>query len=151
MPTIGAFAVVLDQESRVLLCRRRDRDAWNLPGGGATSGELPTAAAVRETLEETGLDIALVRLVGIYLKPAQDDMAFVFQARPVRGEPMATAESHEVRWFKPDEFPPSLFPSHLERICDALESGTEPVFRVQSTTQSNQLGTTGHFESQIFA
>ena len=56
MFTIGAFAVIFDEPGRVLLCPRRDMDAWNLPGGGVKSCELPTEAVIRETKEETGLD-----------------------------------------------------------------------------------------------
>jgi ADP-ribose pyrophosphatase YjhB (NUDIX family) len=37
--TIGAFAIVFNDERKVLLCHRRDYDLWNLPGGGVESGE----------------------------------------------------------------------------------------------------------------
>ncbi len=66
MFSIGAFAIILDDRQRVLLCHRRDMDAWNLPGGGVESGEMPTEAVIRETLEETGLHVAIERLVGVY-------------------------------------------------------------------------------------
>lgn len=59
MFSIGAFSIIFDEQGRVLLCHRRDMDAWNLPGGGAESGELPTEAAIRETKEETGLDVVI--------------------------------------------------------------------------------------------
>lgn len=49
---IGAFAIILDEQGRVLLCHRRDIDAWNLPGGGLLSGEAPWQGVVRETKEE---------------------------------------------------------------------------------------------------
>ena len=68
MWTLGAFAIIFDAESRVLLCHRRDMDAWNLPGGGVERGELPTEAVLREVKEETGLDAAIVRLLGVYGK-----------------------------------------------------------------------------------
>jgi 8-oxo-dGTP diphosphatase len=57
--SIGAFAVIFDAQGRVLLCHRRDMDVWNLPGGGVESGELPTETVVRETREETGLEVAV--------------------------------------------------------------------------------------------
>lgn len=66
--SIGAFAVIFDEHSRVLLCHRRDLDVWNLPGGGVESGELSTEAVIRETKEETGLDVVVERLVGVYGK-----------------------------------------------------------------------------------
>jgi len=66
--TIGAFAIILDDQRRVLLCHRRDLDLWNLPGGGVESGELPTEAVVREVKKETGLDVAVVHLAGLYAR-----------------------------------------------------------------------------------
>ncbi len=45
MFTIGAFAIILDSQQRVLLCHRRDIDQWNLPGGGVMSGEAPLSHA----------------------------------------------------------------------------------------------------------
>lgn len=49
MHTIGAFAVVLDKASRVLLCHRTDRDMWNLPGGRVEADESPWVAVLRES------------------------------------------------------------------------------------------------------
>ena len=57
--SIGAFAIVFDERGRVLLRHRQDFDLWNLPGGGVESGELPTEAVIRETKEETGLDVVV--------------------------------------------------------------------------------------------
>ncbi len=48
MFTLGAFAVIFDQNDRVLLCHRTDCDLWNLPGGKLEENELPTDAVVRE-------------------------------------------------------------------------------------------------------
>ena len=86
MFSIGAFAVILDQQRRVLLCHRRDLDIWNLPGGGVESGELPTEAIVREVKEETGLDAVVDRLVGVYGKTDKDELVFAFVCRIVGGE-----------------------------------------------------------------
>jgi 8-oxo-dGTP pyrophosphatase MutT (NUDIX family) len=46
MFSVGAFAIILDDQQRVLLCHRRDMDRWNLPGGGVISGETPWQAKV---------------------------------------------------------------------------------------------------------
>ena len=69
MNSLGAFAVIFDEESRVLLCHRTDMDAWNLPGGGVEGGESPWDAVVREVMEEVGLEVRVERLVGIYSVP----------------------------------------------------------------------------------
>jgi hypothetical protein len=44
--SIGVLASIFDEHNRVLLCRRRDVNLWNLPGGGVEKGELPTETAV---------------------------------------------------------------------------------------------------------
>jgi len=83
--TVGSFVVVFDKKDRVLLSHRRDLDIWNLPGGGVESGELPPAAAIRETREETGLRIKITRLVGVYGKSHRDELVFVFMGKIVGG------------------------------------------------------------------
>ncbi len=70
----GAFAVIFDDHDRVLLCHRRDIDAWNLPGGGVEQGETPWDATVREVREEVGVDAEVVRLTGLYWKPGSDEL-----------------------------------------------------------------------------
>lgn len=60
--TVGAFAVVFDAAGAVLLGHRAERDLWTLPGGVVEHGETPWAAVVRETREETGIEVEPVRL-----------------------------------------------------------------------------------------
>ena len=59
MFTIGAFAIILDIQQRVLLCHRKDMDRWNLPGGGVMDGETPWQAVIREVREEVGLQVSI--------------------------------------------------------------------------------------------
>ncbi|GAC1349101.1 MAG: hypothetical protein NVS4B7_04370 [Ktedonobacteraceae bacterium] len=65
MFTIGAFAIILDEQQRVLLCHRCDIDRWNLPGGGVCRGETPWKGVTREVKEEVGLDVVVNRLSGL--------------------------------------------------------------------------------------
>jgi len=127
MPT-GAFAVIFDDERRVLLCHRRDFDAWNLPGGGVDPNEAPWDAAVRETREEVGVDIEIVRLTGVYWKPGKNELVFNFEGRIVAGVPGTSDEADQVGYFALDAMPPNTAPLQLERIKEATAGGA-PVFR----------------------
>ncbi len=134
--TIGAFAVIFDAEGRVLLCHRRDMDMWNLPGGGVESGELPTEAVIREVKEETGLDVVVQRLVGVYGKSDKDDLVFAFVCEGVGGALTETDESDACRYFALDDMPSNTMPRQVTRIRDAIASETLPLFRRQTEPSS---------------
>ncbi len=131
--TIGAFAVITDGEGRVLLCHRRDMDWWNLPGGGMEAGELPTEAVIREVREETGLEVAVEAMTGLYAKSYSSDLVFTFRCRVVGGELGPTEESSACAYFPPDALPANTMPKHVERLRDALSDVPKPCFRVQSS------------------
>ncbi|MGN9908206.1 NUDIX hydrolase [Phytohabitans sp. LJ34] len=105
--------VVISATGEILLIRRADNDNWALPGGAMDLGESLPAAAVRETLEETGVRVEVTGLVGIYTDPrhvilytgdgeVRQEFSVVFTARPLGGEPTPSDESREVRWVAPD-------------------------------------------------
>lgn len=105
MYTIGAFAIILDDNSKVLLCLRTDKEVWNLPGGGVEIGESPWAAVIREVKEETGLDVKIKRLLGVTSKPEKSDIAFLFLCQSVSGELTLNNEAKDLRYFSVDEIP----------------------------------------------
>ncbi|MEJ2212237.1 MAG: NUDIX domain-containing protein [Anaerolineae bacterium] len=125
----AAAAIVRDEGGRVLLIRRGDGRGWSLPGGMMEPGECIAGCIEREVWEETGLEIEIVRLVGVYSDPAAmqfaypngDRVHFVGALRP-DGE-----ESLEVAYFAPDALPPGLVCDHAQRIADAL-AGRETAF-----------------------
>jgi 8-oxo-dGTP diphosphatase len=121
--SVGAYTVIFDGERRVLLCHRRDFDAWNLPGGGVEPGESPWDAAIRETREEVCVDVEIVRLTGVYWKPQRQDLVFNFEGRMVGGTPATSDEADEVGWFSIDALPANTAPLQVERIRDALAGG----------------------------
>ena len=65
----GVGIIITDSEGWILLERRSDNGMWSLPGGGIEAGESITEAAIREVKEETGLDVRITGLVGVYSDP----------------------------------------------------------------------------------
>jgi 8-oxo-dGTP diphosphatase len=139
MFTIGASAILFDDRHRVLLCHRRDMDAWNLPGGGVVSGELPTEAVIRETKEETGLEVAVERTVGIYGKADKDELVFAFVCSVIDGELSTTDESDQCEYFGIEELPVNTLPKHVERIQDALDISRGLIFRRQTAPSAREM------------
>jgi len=133
----SVVAVVLDQDGRVLLIHRTDNDLWALPGGGHDLGESIRDTVVREVLEETGYDVDVERLTGVYTNPAHrmayDDgevrqqFSLCFTARLVGGESRTSSESREVRWVPVSELQGlDLHPSMRLRIEHALSHDRAP-------------------------
>jgi 8-oxo-dGTP diphosphatase len=133
--TLGAFAIIFDDDGRVLLCHRRDMDAWNLPGGGLEPGELPDEGVIREVREETGLVVVIDRLVGVYGKPGRSDLVFSFVCRIVGGSLCETDESDACNFYDPEKLPPNTLLKHAERIWDAIRGERQPMFRRQGMSK----------------
>src|SRR5689334_5027378 len=95
---VAVFGIIIE-EGRVLLCRRRDIGWWNLPGGGMELGETVDEALRREMLEETGLDVEVGRLVGVYSKPQKQEIVLTFCCRVMGGTLTETEEVTENRYF----------------------------------------------------
>lgn len=139
MFTIGVFTVIFDLHGQVLLCHRRDLDIWNLPGGGMELGELPTETAIRETREETGLEVEIERLVGVYNKPNNNDLVFVFAVRVLGGRLTLNEEADQLNYFPLDALPRNTIPKHVERIRDTVANYPYPVFHQQTSPSTREF------------
>lgn len=69
-PKIGADAAIFNERGEILLMERADGSGWCLPCGWVEPNESPAQAAVREAREETGLEVQVKRLVGVFFRPA---------------------------------------------------------------------------------
>jgi 8-oxo-dGTP pyrophosphatase MutT (NUDIX family) len=67
-PRIGSDAAIFDSNGKILLLKRSDDATWCLPCGLVDAGESPEQAAIREAKEETGLDVKILELVGVYTR-----------------------------------------------------------------------------------
>lgn len=127
MPTLAAIVAVIDN-GKVLLTKREDFEVWCLPGGGVEDGESLAEAAIREAKEETGVDVELTRLVGVYSRLGgmwNDVHAVLFAARPVGGElRLQPGETVEVKYFPFDAIPEDVLFGHKKRIEDAIQDVT---------------------------
>ena len=128
-----AVNVAVIHENKILLTQRDDFETWILPSGGVEDGESIAQAAVRETKEETGLDVELTRLVGVYSRLSNMSPGYMvlFAARPIGGEiKCQEGETIAVKWFAFDEIPSPLSAGHKKRIEDAI-SGVSGVTVLQ--------------------
>ena len=136
---IGVFGVIFDTDKKVLLCHRNDYDLWNLPGGRLEKNESPWDGVVREVKEETGLNVKVVKLIGVYSKPDKDEIVFSFLCEKESGEITTTDEARSVEFFDFEDLPPKTVPKQVERIEDALKNYSETVTKIQHGKSSIEL------------
>lgn len=137
---IGVNALIFEDD-RVLLALRKDIDWWNLPGGGMEPSETIEEALYREVREETSLDVAIDRLVGVYSKPQKQEVVLTFLCHVTGGTLTATEESRDCCFFPIDELPENTLPKHRQRIEDALLNRPSAILRDQrsSTAEDQRL------------
>jgi 8-oxo-dGTP diphosphatase len=129
------MAVILSKDRRqVLLLRREIFFLWDLPGGGIEGNEDPAAAAIRETLEETGYKIEIVKIVGKYLHQSVygrgDQRTHAFEAIIVGGRQRRHGlETTGLRWCDVDNLPAGLQQLQRQMINDAFSRAFEPYDR----------------------
>lgn len=109
--TRAAAAVICDAEGRVLLLRRDSgQHRWGLPGAHIAPEDLPAAAVVREVRRETGMEVRVVDLLGLYrltgrLPGDEEDLpdllTYAFRCEVLTGEPVlnGTGRLDDLGWY----------------------------------------------------
>jgi len=132
-------AIVRNDAGDLLLVHKTDNDLWALPGGGVDPGESVSDAVVREVKEETGLDVDVIELSGVYTNPrhviAYDDgevrqqFSLCFRARLVGGELATSSETSEVTFVPVNQLDRyNIHPSMQLRIEHGLSHDRTPPY-----------------------
>jgi 8-oxo-dGTP diphosphatase len=135
--TSAVAAIVTDDAGRVLLCQQsQGHRRWGLPGGKVRENESPIHAVVRDILEETGMEVQVVDLVGIYELCGQglpDLVVSVFRCRDGRGEALNNAPGRICRltWHELDDLPQPMTPTTRMAIDHAVAGRSGVVCTVQ--------------------
>ncbi len=123
----GGDAAIFNAEGAILLIQRKDNRLWAMPGGLLEVGESPAEGTCREALEEAGIAVEPVALVGVYDSRYCGSVTsahlyqFVFLCRLLdpTAQPHVTDETLDVGWYREEQLPP-LSPGHARRIPDAF-------------------------------
>lgn len=95
---ISAAAIVLNEKDEILLIKG-PRRGWEMPGGQVEEGESLKAAAIRETKEESGIDIEIIKFCGIFQNVERSICNSLFLGKAIGGVPTTSPESLEVGFF----------------------------------------------------
>ncbi len=126
---VFANACIINEKNEILLQRRKEENAWGLPGGALELGESAEEALHREIKEETGLEITIEKLLGVYTKyfhtyPNGDKtqtIVMTFVCHPTGGElQRENEETLELAYIAPENMPPLIFDDNRDAIQDYM-------------------------------
>lgn len=145
----SASVVVRDPTGNILMLQRTDNDLWTIPTGALKTHETITTCGIRECLEETGIQIEITGLVGIFSDPGhiiaysrngkttevRQPVNICLHARPLSDTPTPTPapapdEAHQAAWIPPDHLPTlTIHPAIRTRINHALTNPQTPLIQ----------------------
>jgi 8-oxo-dGTP diphosphatase len=138
-PLVGVGAIIIDSD-RVVLVKRAHPPLlgeWSIPGGALEVGETLREGVMREALEETGIAVEPSDLLGVYDRVLRDSdgrtlyhyVLIDFLCRRLDGEPRASGDADEARWFSKQEVAKLTLPPDTQ---DVIRKGFERVKEVWS-------------------
>ena len=129
-PVRAGVRVMMVQDGRVTLVRQTYMPGWFMPGGGLKRNETLDQAARREAFEETGAELGLLKLMGVYSSftewKTDHNIVFVCEDFKITGVPdREIAEAHA---FALNELPAGLWPGHRRRLEEYRAGSIQPQF-----------------------
>lgn len=125
---VTAGAIVMNDQKEILLIKG-PRRGWEPPGGRVEVGEAIRDAAIRETKEESGIDIEIINFCGIFQDVTGSVCSTLFLGKAIGGEPTTSAESLEVGFFPLNEALEMVtWTSFRERIEYCLNPELQPFY-----------------------
>ena len=128
---VFAGECIRNDKGEILLQRRADSAKWGFPGGAIELGETPQMAVVREVKEETGLDVEVGELIGVYTEcdmkyPNGDEaqsICMAYELKVIGGELCCDkSETLELKYFPLDNIP-ELFCRQHQELLDDIRNG----------------------------
>lgn len=137
---VGVGVIIQDARGYILLEKRSDCGWWGLPGGRIEPGESIDQAAIREVKEETGLNVEIAQLIGVYSQPENRIVTFLdngdvvhlvdilVKAKIVGGEICCSSESEALQFFDPVALPLEVVPPARQPLQDFI-AGVSGIIR----------------------
>lgn len=120
-------SIIMTNQGEIILVKRvfdPYKDCWALPGGFVEYGETVEDAVIREAKEETGLDIRIEKLSGVYSDPNRDprghSVSVCFLCKAVGGELKTSVETKKVKAFSKKELKTTRLAFDHEEILKAI-------------------------------
>ncbi|MEC5426084.1 NUDIX hydrolase [Virgibacillus sp. C22-A2] len=125
---VSAATIVLNDEKEILLIKGPLR-GWEMPGGQVEEGESLKDAAIRETKEETGIDVEIMKFCGIFQNVRKSICNTLFLAKPIGGKMTTSSESLEVGFFPIDKALEMVTVGNFrQRMEYCLDQNTHPFY-----------------------
>ena len=118
--SVSVAGIVFNEDGQILVVKRRDNGEWQPPGGVLELNETIEDGLRREILEETGLEVAVGPITGVYKNIKLGVIAIVAKCMKPVGELRTGDETVEIRWIRPTEASELVPPTFAIRITDAL-------------------------------
>ena len=118
--SVSVAGVIIDADERVLVIQRHDNGHWEPPGGILELSETLEQGVQREVMEETGVQVRIDGLTGVYKNMDRGIVALVYRCSIEAGHPRTSSETTSVRWVERDQIDVLMSPAYAARIHDAF-------------------------------